>query len=286
MQTRDLVFRAEDGTALCGWLSRPEGGSRHPLIVMTHGLSGLIDLGLARYADHFVAAGFACLAYDHRNWGRSDGWPRHESDPWIQVADMRDAISFARTLPEAEADRIGLWGTSYAGGHALVVTALDSRVRCAVSQVPFVSGNRNFGLWVPEEQREAVLALLASDRDARARGALPQTRPVAMPGDETERWIKRVDTDGIYPNLLTFRSLDLARTYEPAAFADRIASTPLLMLVADEDVMTPPEWQLEAFDRIRGPKRLVRLRCGHYDMYTEHLPEAAQAATLWFADHL
>jgi len=286
METQEVVFRAGDGTALVGWRAVPAARGPHPLIVLTHGLSGLIDLGLAAYAEHFVAAGFACLAYDHRNWGRSAGWPRCESDPWQQVGDLRDAISFARTLPNVDGNRIGLWGTSYAGGHVLTVGALDPRVRCLVSQVPLTNGRRTFDAWVPAEKRSRTLERLAADRDARAQGAPPQTTPAALPGSDTEAWVRRVDTGGLYRNELTLRSLELLRTYEPAAFVDEIAPTPLLMVVADHDTQTPIAWQLESFERAGEPKRLVRLDCRHYDVYTDRLKEATEPATAWFVEHL
>jgi hypothetical protein len=59
------------------------------------------------------------------------------------VFDYRDAITFAGTLAEVDASRIGAWGSSYSGGHVLVVGAIDRRVRCVVSQVPLISGHRN-----------------------------------------------------------------------------------------------------------------------------------------------
>jgi hypothetical protein len=39
-----------------------------------------------------------------------------------------------------DADRIGLWGTSYAGGRALVLGATDPRLKTVVAQVPTISG--------------------------------------------------------------------------------------------------------------------------------------------------
>jgi uncharacterized protein len=57
------------------------------------------------------------VAYDHRNFGDSDGEPRQELDPWVQVRDYRHAISFAQTLDGVDPDRVGVWGSSYAGGH-------------------------------------------------------------------------------------------------------------------------------------------------------------------------
>jgi cephalosporin-C deacetylase-like acetyl esterase len=39
-------------------------------------------------------------------------------------------------LDGIDPERIGIWGTSFAGGHVLVVAATDRRVRAIVSQVP------------------------------------------------------------------------------------------------------------------------------------------------------
>jgi uncharacterized protein len=286
MHTQDLFFES-DGVALVGWLARPERPlPPHPLIILTHGLSGIIDLDLAEYAEKFVAAGFACLAYDHRNWGRSAGWPRSETDPWRQVNDMREAISFARTLDGIDPDRIGLWGTSYAGGHVLTVTALDRRVRCAVSQVPLTSGSRTFNNWVPAAKRADFLARLDADRDARRRGEPPAMTAAATRGSETAEWVARKDSAGRYRNELTLRSFDLLRTYEPIAFTRWIAPTPLLMIIADNDTTTPTAWQREAFAATGEPKKLVEIECRHYDVYMDHLDQAATAALAWYREHL
>ena len=75
------------------------------------------------------------------NFGASDGAPHQEIDPWQQIRDYRDAITYAETLEETDAERIGIWGTSQSGGHVLVVGAVDRRVKCVVSQVPLVSGH-------------------------------------------------------------------------------------------------------------------------------------------------
>ncbi len=285
MDKQDLFFDS-DGIALSGWLARPAGVGPHPLIILTHGLSGIIDLDLPEYAEKFVAGGYACLAYDHRNWGRSAGWPRAETDPWRQVADLREAISYARTLPDINPDRIGLWGTSYAGGHVLTVSALDRRVRCVVSQVPLTSGTRTFEAWVPADKRASLSARLDADRDARRRGGLPATTLAATKGSETAEWIARKNTAGHYHNELTLRSFDLLRTYEPMTFVPSITPTPLLMIIAANDTTTPTAWQRETFASGGEPKRLVTLDCRHYDVYMDRLEAAAAAALAWYVEHL
>ena len=52
--------------------------------------------------------------------------PRHDIDPWRQIADWRRAISYLESLDVVDPNRMGLWGTSYAGGHALVLGATSS----------------------------------------------------------------------------------------------------------------------------------------------------------------
>ena len=285
MEKQDIVFVSE-GTELVGWLARPNIAAKYPLIILTHGLSGIVDLDLERYAAVFTDAGYACFAYDHRSWGRSAGWPRGETDPWRQVADLREAISYARTLSDIDPERIGLWGTSYAGGHVLTTSALDGRVRCAVAQVPLFSGSRTFDAWVPAEKRDKFRARLDADRDARRSGRPPATIPAALPDSETEQWIKRNDVNGSYRNELTVRSFDLLRSYEPIAFVEQISPTPLLMIVATNDLQTPTAWQLEAFERIGEPKRLVEIDCRHYDVYMDNFDEAAASALDWYREHL
>lgn len=286
MDRQEIVFNA-NGAMLAGWIYRPPNApARHPMIVMSHGFSAIMTMGLAEYAEAFAAAGFGCLVYDHRNYGQSAGWPRNETDPWQQVEDMRAAISYVRGLPFVDRDRIGLWGTSYSGGHVLTVGALDRRVRCIVSQVPLVSGQRTFDSWVPADKRARFMERLLVDRDRRAEGAPPGTTPAALPGSETEEWAKTVDKLGAYGNFVTLRSLELLRTYEPISFVSRIAPTPLLMIVADRDTQTPVEWQLEAFALAAEPKRLVTLPGRHYDPYVRLFAQSSEAASSWFADHL
>jgi cephalosporin-C deacetylase-like acetyl esterase len=73
--------------------------------------------------------------YDNRNFGESDGEPRHEIVPTQQQSDYSDAITYAQSLDEVDADKIGIWGSSYSGGHVLIVGAVDRRVKAVLSQV-------------------------------------------------------------------------------------------------------------------------------------------------------
>ena len=123
----DVTIPAEGGIELGAWLFLPEGDGIRPAITMAHGFGGTKEHGLERFALAFAAAGFVVLVHDHRNFGTSGGDLRGDIDPWQQIADWRRAISYLESRPEVDATRIGLWGTSYACGHALVLGATDRR---------------------------------------------------------------------------------------------------------------------------------------------------------------
>jgi alpha-beta hydrolase superfamily lysophospholipase len=91
---RDISFKTTDGTTLRGWHYRPDGARPYPTIVLAHGFSAVKEMYLDKYAEAFVKAGLASVVYDNRGFGESDGDPRQEIDPWLQIRDYSDAITF------------------------------------------------------------------------------------------------------------------------------------------------------------------------------------------------
>ena len=89
----------------------PAGSGNTPLLVMAHGLGAVRTMRLDAYAERFSAAGYACLVFDYRNFGDSEGEPRQLLDIRMQLQDWTAAVAYARTLPGIDPDRIGLWGT-------------------------------------------------------------------------------------------------------------------------------------------------------------------------------
>jgi cephalosporin-C deacetylase-like acetyl esterase len=75
------------------------------------------------------------LLFDYRHFGASGGEPRQRVSPHDQIEDYRIALTCLSLLPEVDADRLGVWGTSFSGGHVLHVGAYDPRVKVVVSQV-------------------------------------------------------------------------------------------------------------------------------------------------------
>ena len=150
MPHEDISFSTSDNVTLRGWFYKPQGNSsgKHPCLIMAHGFSALKEMDLNTFAEHFTAKlAVTCLVYDNRGFGDSDtkeGQPRHEIIPAQQTSDYSDAITYAQSRSEVDPSKIGIWGSSYSGGHVLWVGAVDKRVKAVLCQVPCVDGWTNF----------------------------------------------------------------------------------------------------------------------------------------------
>lgn len=295
-QRTDIAFEAESGVTLRGWLYVPTGGTGpYPAITMAHGYAGVKEHGLERFAEKFASNGFVVLLHDHRNFGASDGTPRQDIDPWRQIADWRRAISFLEHQDVVDAKRIGLWGTSYAGGHALVLGATDRRLRAVVAQVPTISGFEQGLRRIPPDAVAAIEDAFAADERAQARGAPPRRQTIvsadpAVPAsyrakDAIEFYLQPVP-GGTWENSVTVRSTRAARMYEPGTWIARVSPTPLLMIVALQDTITLTDLELAAYERALEPKRLVTIPGGHFDPYLTRFDQSSAAALDWFKEHL
>ena len=297
MMRRDIQFDAE-GVTLRGWFyPAGEPGAPRPVVVMAHGFSAVKEMYLDTFAEVFADAGLNALVFDNRCFGASDGEPRQEIDPWAQVRDYRDAITFASTLPEVDPARIGIWGSSYSGGHVLVVGAIDRRVKAVVSQVPLISGHDNLRALVRADFIAGFREQFDADRLGRFRGQPPVLVPVvdkdplapsALPTPDSWEWFSETGNTRApaWRNEVTLRSVELLTEYEPGTYLPWISPTPLLMLVAAGDHLVPSELAIAAFDTAHQPKELVIRPGGHFDAYTVDFAAFSGLARDWFTEHL
>jgi fermentation-respiration switch protein FrsA (DUF1100 family) len=297
MTRRDIAFDAE-GVTLRGWFYPAQDTSgRRPTVVMAHGFSAVKEMYLDAFAEVFAAAGLNALVFDNRNFGASDGEPRQEIDPWQQVRDYRHAITYAAMLDDVDSTRIGVWGSSYSGGHVLVVGAIDRRVKAVVAQVPLVSGSANVAELVRADFRASFREQFDADRAARFAGDPPAMVPVvaedplapsALPTPDSWAWFTETGKTRAtaWRNEVTLRTVEMLGEYEPGAYIGRISPTPLLMIVAREDHLTPAHLAIDAYEQARQPKKLVILPSGHFDAYTSGFTGASGPARDWFVEHL
>ncbi len=136
IEKRDVMFKSGESFA-AAWLFLPKAaapGARVPAVAMAHGLGAVKEMYLEPFARRFAEAGVAALVFDYRGFGASGGEPRQRISPHDQMEDYRNALTWLSLQPEIDADCLGVWGSSFSGGHVIQVAAHDSRVKAVVSQ--------------------------------------------------------------------------------------------------------------------------------------------------------
>ena len=113
------------------------------------------------------------------------------------------------------------------------------------------------------------------------------TTPHAFPGIRTydffHCWGERAAN---WKNECTLMSIDLAMEYDATPYLERLNTTPMLFVVGEDDMTTPPDLALAGYARIQGPKELAVIPGDHYTSYLEHFDLAAGIAVEFFARQL
>lgn len=252
---------------------RPLGAGPFPVIVMAHGLGGTKSMRLGAFAERFVAAGYACLVFDYRHFGESEGAPRQLLDISKQLEDWKAAIAFARSLGDVDAARVVIWGTSFGGGHVLATAADDAKLAAAISQCPFTDGLSSSLAMNPVTSLK-VTAMAVRDRLGALFGAEPVMVPlVGRPGqtalmnapDAYAGYVALQPQGAQAPNHVAARlALDIIRYY-PGRKTPRIAA-PVLFCVCDTDSVAPSKATLRHAHRTPR-KEIKRYADGHFEIY-------------------
>ena len=288
MDREDIRFSSGDEQC-AGWLYRPAGGAQVPCIILAHGFGALKEARLDAYAKRFAAAGYAALVFDYRHFGDSEGEPRQLLEIGRQQEDWRAAVAHARELAGIDPDRIALWGSSFSGGHVVAIAAEDGRVGAVVSQAPHMNGIATLRELGPARGVRLTAAGLR-DRAAALVSRRPHTIPiVAAPGELGAMTTPDAEPgySALYPDGFAWRNEFTPRVlvpgfalYSPLRKAASVRC-PLLVQVATEDAITPPEAARKAARRApRGELR--EYPCGHFDVYVGEMFERVVADQLDF----
>jgi len=224
--------------------------------------------------------------------GASDGMPRGHVLAHTQLDDLRAGLSFLGDRADVDAGRLALWGASYGGGHALVLGALDPRVKVVIGVVPALGLVRTAAA---AGRLDRLRQLAAHFQAAMSKGdhptveaVAPDNRPAAMPGDEAYKWVTAQAANApLWQNEITVESLVRAMEYVPSAYVDLLAPKPLLLQAAMEDAFSPLDVIEEVFGRAGEPKRLEVYPCRHFEIYdSPYRDEALDVEVDWLNKYL
>lgn len=278
-----------DGTRLAGDVFYPKAtaeGEKLPAIVLCHGWGGTkahLNRGIA---PRFAEAGYLVLAFDYRGWGESDArlvvrgeMPKPDEDGYVTVRaqairqlvdpldqqeDIDAAITFVEGEPHADASRIGIWGSSFGGGHVIWRAAHDRRVKAVAAQVGAM------------DQRAGLVrapgGLKGFHRTAiqRARG---EVEPVPVGADQPE-------------GLTGSPYYERFAKFSPVEHAHRIAAPTIIIDAKEEHYFDIREHgqRVAAILSGRVPVEYHAWEMSHYDIYGGDWLDKAMAAEIDFFD--
>jgi pimeloyl-ACP methyl ester carboxylesterase len=291
------TFRVND-FACAATLRLPEGAGPFPAILMVHGWGGVQDALTLPFYEPFNKAGFAVMTFDYSGWAKSEGAPRNAINPWQREREVEKALDHLRAMPDIDADRIVLWGTSFGGGHVVRIAAKHPELLGAITQVPMLDGMAavkavpalrmlRFGLY-------ALADLLRGKRS-------PVYVPVVAPPGE---WAS-MDRDGAaeamqnglkdlleaegpeaatYDNRVAARSLLTMGLYRPFKSLKQVR-IPILVIGATRDTVAPfVESKLRALD---NPSiKIEKIDANHFDPYFDPALTANLGHQLAFLESL
>ena len=300
VNAREVTFYS-DGVACYAKIFYPRGfqpSGKTPGIVLGQGWAGT-HYSIEKYAARFAERGMVGMVIDYRGWGLSDGFverkrPRELADPACKncrderrfteanepvilkrtrllplkmVEDYRNAISYLQGEPGVDANRIGVWGSSYAGGLSLVTAALDARVKAVSVQIPGIAGK------------------------------LVQAGPYKLEGKPLEDAILRAragqggeyETGYSVRRMVDNETLQAVAEFRPMHYVPRIGARPVMIVVAgDEQLMKNEDHAKAAFDLLPGPKEYIVVPgVTHFEMYVgDAFETSSNAAARWFEKYL
>lgn len=296
--TAKVVTYYSEHVACYGRLFFPKGfdaeGST-PGVVLANGWTGTAGT-LERYAQVFAEHGLVAMAIDYRGWGKSGGFVRLAEEikqddrlrfapftakvrikrtrilPEAQLEDIFNAISYLQGEPGVDREAIGVWGTSFAGGHAISMAARDGRVKAIVAQVPAIRG-KDIAEAPFELEGEAL-----EDAIRRARTGEGATFNAGLRGNEV---IVDAETRQAVTEYLPFHQLD-----------DIPAEVPALFIIAENDSLVDNATNAgAAHDALEAQGNTTGLvvipGIDHFDVYRdEPFDIGSKAAAEWFSKHL
>ena len=125
--TSYIIAYPSDGLRITGMMNVPAGDGPFPVLILNHGYYDpaiyIPGNGTRNAADFFARNGYLTLASDYRGYAGSD-----LGDDFFRtgyVVDVVNLIASVKTLPQAKADSIGVWGHSMGGGVSLAVAVIN-----------------------------------------------------------------------------------------------------------------------------------------------------------------
>jgi dipeptidyl aminopeptidase/acylaminoacyl peptidase len=281
----EVVRFYSDGLLLEGSFYRASHDAPMPAIVFCPG--SRVSRRMPFYATYIpvlVANGVSVLLIDYRGWGGSKG-DRGTLYPLEQVADIRAGLAWLETRDEVDASRMGLFGVSMGGAHAMAAAGLDERAKAVVAVLSPMDGREMLRASRREHEFRELEATLRDDRRRRVLTGDGEVADGLGPVTPERSKTTALAQDAIPP--IPLACVDAIYDYRPIDYVARISPRAALWVSATRDPVCPPEHSRRAYAAAGAPKRLVEIEGSeHYGTYTAHAATILSETVAWYDTYL
>ncbi len=264
----------------------------YPALVVITPASGVKEQTAGIYAEKLAKKGYITLAFDHRTYGESGGFPRGMENAPMKVEDIKNAITFLSNFPGVDRNRLGELGICSGAGYSLQVVMQDTRLSSVATVSGFVDFT-DYGMGgatqymdklsgTPVEQYRQQIKI-ASD----ARQKYYETGEVVLvdgiPTIEkaksmNEFWVRAADyyrnpkRGGGASNYTPLRaaiSLDTRYAFNPSEHMELMGDIPFLAIIGSEALSAYfSEVAVERSQKAGGDAELFKIKgAQHFDLY-------------------
>ena len=259
-------------------------GKKYPAIITVHPGGGVKEQTSGLYAMKLAEKGFITLAFDATHQGESEGEPRFIEIPTERVEDIRSAVDYLTTLPQVDAEKIGVLGICAGGGYSVSASQTEHRIKAVATvsgvDVGEISRRGWFGTSNDVDAQIKALEEIAAQRTAEANGApvkyvhiVPEKNEITAdtPNDIVEASDYYRTSRGQHKNsknLSMFSGADSTFAFHAFSDMDKFLTQPILIIAGTK---AESFWQSElAFEnaKVAKSRELYKIDgATHMDLY-------------------
>jgi hypothetical protein len=290
-----VTFQSE-GVKMVGNLYLPTSykpGDKLPSVVVAGAWTTVKEQMPDLYAKRLVEQGFATLTFDFRFWGESGGELREYESPQKKIEDIKNAVTYLRSLPMIDANRIGGLGVCASAGYMAQAIADGAELNSFVTVAAWLHDSESlqkvFGEEGVRRKMEAGMAALQKYEQTGQVQYVPAYKqndpkaamsgPLGYYGESSRGAIPQ------WKNQFAVMSWSEWLQFNAIAAAPKV-NIPTLFIYSDNSAL--PDSVRKFYNDMPGQKSLFWTQGQHTDFYDKepYVTEAVQVAAAHFKNTL